>query len=177
MLRFTYSVENDEVIVSDPEEVVLTVSVKDLNKTIAEYEKTVAEKDELILKTSSEITSLKSENAELSQYKEKFTQFEQEKMEAELAEKKETLISSVVKSGQITRKEIEESEELSSYIDNLDKASLMSIVGERLIASLDKKTDKDIEVSERKDIHVASNLNNDDDTIDKASIMRKFLHK
>lgn len=177
MLRFTYSVENDEVIVSDPEEVVLTVSVKDINKTIAEYEKTVAEKDELILKTSSEITSLKSENAELSQYKEKFTQFEQEKMEAELAEKKETLISSVVKSGQITRKEIEESEELSSYIDNLDKASLMSIVGERLIASLDKKTDKDIEVSERKDIHVASNLNNDDDTIDKASIMRKFLHK
>lgn len=178
MLKFTYSVENDVVIVSEPEKVLLTVSVKAINSTIAEYEKTISEKDELIINTSSEITSLKSENTELSQYKEKFTQLEQEKLEAELAEKKENLIASVVKSGQITREEIKDSEELSGYVNNLDKASLMSIVGERLIVSLDKKEEKKVETSEMKDVQIASNLNNDDDeTIDKASIMRKFLKK
>ena len=178
-LKFTYTVENDEVSVSDPEKVTLTVSVKDINSTVSEYEKTIAEKDDLIVKASSEITSLKSENTELSQYKEKFTQMEQEKVAAELAQKKEDLIASVIKSGQITREEIEASEEFSGYVDNLDKKSLMAIVGERLSASVDNKTDENIETSELKsDVHVASNLNNEDDeVVDKASIMRNFLKK
>ena len=178
-LKFTYTVENDEVSVSDPEKVTLTISVKDINSTVSEYEKTIAEKDDLIVKASSEITSLKSENTELSQYKEKFTQMEQEKVAAELAQKKEDLIASVIKSGQITREEIEASEEFSGYVDNLDKKSLMAIVGERLSASVDNKTDENIETSESKsDVHVASNLNNEDDeVVDKASIMRNFLKK
>lgn len=178
-LKFTYTVENDEVSVSDPVKVTLNVSVKDINSTVSDYEKTIAEKDELIVKASSEITSLKSENTELSQYKEKFTQMEQEKVAAELAQKKEDLIASVIKSGQITREEIETSEEFSGYVDNLDKKSLMAIVGERLSASVDNKTDENIETSESKsDVHVASNLNNEDDeVVDKASIMRNFLKK
>ena len=178
-LKFTYTVENDEVSVSDPEKVTLTVSVKDINSTVSEYEKTIAEKDDLIVKASSEITSLKSENTELSQYKEKFTQMEQEKVAAELAQKKEDLIASVIKSGQITREEIEASEEFSGYVDNLDKKSLMAIVGERLSASVDNTTHENIETSESKsDVHVASNLNNEDDeVVDKASIMRNFLRK
>lgn len=178
-LKFTYTVENDEVSVSDPIKVTLTVSVKDINSTISEYEKTIAEKDDLIVKASSEITSLKSENTELSQYKEKFTKMEQEKVDAELAQKKEDLIASVIKSGQITREEIETSEELSGYVDNLDKKSLMAIVGERLSASVDSKTEDNVETSETKsDVHVASNLNNEDDeVVDKASIMRNFLRK
>lgn len=157
----------------------MTVSVKDINSTVSEYEKTIAEKDDLIVKASSEITSLKSENTELSQYKEKFTQMEQEKVAAELAQKKEDLIASVIKSGQITREEIEASEEFSGYVDNLDKKSLMAIVGERLSASVDSKTEDNVETSETKsDVHVTSNLNNeDDDVVDKASIMRNFLRK
>ena len=178
-LKFTYTVENDEVSVSDPIKVTLTVSVKDINSTISEYEKTIAEKDDLIVKASSEITSLKSENTELSQYKEKFTKMEQEKVEAELAQKKEDLIASVIKSGQITREEIEASEEFSGYVDNLDKKSLMAIVGERLSASVGSKTEDNVDTSESKsDVHVASNLNNEDDeVVDKASIMRNFLKK
>ena len=178
-LKFTYTVENDEVSVSDPIKVTLTVSVKDINSTISEYEKTIAKKDDLIVKASSEITSLKSENTELSQYKEKFTKMEQEKVDAELAQKKEDLIASVIKSGQITREEIEASEEFSGYVDNLDKKSLMAIVGERLSASVDSKTEDNVETSETKsDVHVASNLNNEDDeVVDKALIMRNFLRK
>lgn len=178
-VRMTYTVENDVITVSEPENVKLTISVKDINTTVSEYEKTIAEKDDLIVKASSEITSLKSENTELSQYKEKFTQMEQEKMAAELAQKKEDLIASVCKSGQITREEIEASEEFSGYVDNLDKKSLMAIVGERLSASVGDKAENDVEISETKsDVHVASNLNNEDDeVVDKASIMRNFLRK
>lgn len=177
-LKFTYTVENDVVTVSEPVKVSLTVSVKDINTTISEYEKTIAEKDDLIVKASSEITSLKSENTELSQYKEKFTQMEQEKVATELAQKKENLIASVVKSGQITREEIEKSEEFSGYVENLDKKSLMAIVGERLSASVDKKNEAEVETSETKnDVHVASNLNTDDEVVDGATIMRNFLRK
>lgn len=178
-LKFTYTVENDEVSVSDPVKVTLTVSVKDINSTVSEYEKTIAEKDELIVNASSEIAELKVQNTELSQYKEKFTQIEQEKAEAELAQKKEDLIASVIKSGQVTREEIEKSEELQGYVNTLDKKSLMALVGERLSASIsDKPENENIETSESKsDVHVASNLNNDDDVLDKASIMRNFLRK
>ena len=177
-LKFTYTVENDEVSVSDPVKVTLNVSVKDINSTVSEYEKTIAEKDDLIINASSEIAELKAQNTELSQYKEKFTQIEQEKAEAELAQKKEDLIASVVKSGQITREEIEASDELQGYVNCLDKKSLMAIVGERLSASINDKQENDIETSEEKDVHVASNLNNEDDeVVDKASIMRNFLRK
>ena len=178
-LKFTYSVENDEVTVSEPEKVRLTVIPAKINEVVSEYEKTIAEKDELIVKASSEITELKAQNTELSQYKEKFTQMEQEKAEAELAQQKEELIASVVKSGQITREEIESSEELKGYVDCLDKKSLMSIVGERLTASMNEKPEKEIETSETKeDIHVSSNLNNEDDeVVDYSSVMRNFLRK
>ena len=178
-VRMTYTVENDVISVSEPEYVKLCVTIKDINTTISEYEKTISEKDELIVKASSEITELKAQNTELSQYKEKFTQMEQEKAEAEFAQKKEKLIASVVKSGQISREEIESSEELKGYVDTLDKKSLMSIVGERLTASMNEKPEKEIETSETKeDIHVSSNLNNvDDEVIDNVSIMRNFLKK
>ena len=184
-VRMTYEVVDDEIVLSEPEDVVLTVSIKDINMTVSsyenkvtEYENTIAEKDELIIQASSEITNLKSENTALAQYKEKFNEMEQEKLEAELSEKKENLISSIVSSGQITREEIETSEELQNYVNNLDKKSLMAIVGERLLASV-INDDNDIEISEKKsNVQVASDLNNDDDeVIDKASIMRKFLRK
>ena len=179
-LKFTYTVENDEVSVSEPEKVRLTVVPTKINEVVSDYEKTIAEKDELIVNASSEIAELKAQNTELSQYKEKFTQIEQEKAEAELTQKKEDLIASVVKSGQVTREEIEKSEELQGYVNTLDKKSLMALVGERLSASIsDKSEDENIETSESKsDVHVTSNLNNeDDDVVDKASIMRNFLRK
>ena len=174
-IKFTYSVEGDNVTVSDGENITLTVAPTKINDVVAEYEKTIAEKDELIVKASSEISSLKSENTELSQYKEKFTQLEQEKMEAELAQKKEDLIASVVKSKQITREEIEKSEELQGYVNELDKKSLMAIIGERLSASVGSTQETKVETSETNDVHIASNLNNED--ADAVSLMRKYLNK
>ena len=173
--KFTYEVNGEDVTVSEPEKVTLTVSVKDINSTVAEYEKTISEKDELIVKASAEITTLKADNAELAEYKQKFTEMEQEKIASELAQKKEDLIASVIKSGQITREEIEKSEELSGYVNELDKKSLMAIIGERLSASVSNETNSDVETSTVKDAHVSTNLNNED--TDAVSIMRRFLNK
>ena len=173
--KFTYEVNGEDVTVSEPEKVTLTVSVKDINSTVAEYEKTISEKDELIVKASAEITTLKADNADLSEYKQKFTEMEQEKIASELAQKKEDLIASVVKSGQITREEIEKSEELSGYVNELDKKSLMAIVGERLSASVDNSKDVKVDTSEINGLHIASNLNCED--TDAVSLMRKFINK
>lgn len=175
-LKFSYSVENDIVTVSDPEKVRLTVSPIAIDDTIAEYEKTISQKDELILESSAEITNLKTQITELSQYKEKFEKVEQEKIEAELSQKKEDLIASVIKSGQITREEIESSEELKGYVDSLDKKSLMSIVGERLTESIE--TSK-IETAQTKneDMHITANINIDEEVVDKTALMRNFLKK
>ena len=157
--------------VSEPEKVTLTISVKDINTTISEYEKTISEKDELIVKASAEITTLKADNAELAEYKQKFTEMEQEK----IAQKKEDLIASVIKSGQIAREEIEKSEELSGYVNELDKKSLMAIVGERLSASVDNPKETKVDTSEINELHIASNLNCED--TDAVSLMRKFINK
>ena len=175
-IRMTYSVENDVITVSDPEAVKLTVSPRDINTVVSDYENTISEKDTLIVEASSEINSLKSEITELSQYKEKFEEAEQTRIANELAEKKEALIASVVKSGQITREEIEESEELSSFVNNLDKKSLMAIVGERLSASMETSAKADVEVSSAKPVNASTNLNtSDDEIVSKSAIMRNYL--
>lgn len=176
-LKFSYSVENDNVSVSDPEKVKLTVSPIAIEATISEYDKTIADKDDLIVKSSAEIKSLKEQVTELTQYKEKFEKAEQEKVEAELAQKKEDLINSVVKSGQITKEEIESSEELQGYVNSLDKKSLMSIVGERLTASIEENS-KDNTSSKTPEVNVSTNINDSDDVqIDKVSLMRQFINK
>lgn len=173
-LKFTYAVNGESVEVGEPEKVSLSVSVSSINEKISELENTISEKDELIVKASAEITELKAKNTELSQYKERLDEIEQQKVAEELAQKKEDLIASVVKSGQITKEEIETNPELSAYVDALDKKSLMALVGERLSASMENE----VETSEVKnEVHVASNLNNEDDVLDAKSVMRKFLGK
>lgn len=179
-IKFNYTVNGDVVEVSDPENVTLSISVSAINETVANYEKSISEKDEVIVNASAEINELKAQITELSQYKEKFEQAEQERIAQELADKKEELISSIVKSGQITREEIAESEELTGYVNNLDKASLMALVGERLISSIEAKPETEISSAEVNTEVASVNLNaNDDDnvTLNASKIMRDFIGK
>ena len=179
--RFTYTVGEDDVVtVSEPEDVKLTVSVAEINTKVAEFETTIAEKDDVILKSASEITDLKSEITNLSQYKEKFEKAEQEKVEAELAEQKKTLIAEVVKSGLISAEEIEASEELTGFVNQLDKKSLMQVVGEKLLASLANKeeTPETASVEVETSTHVpVTNLNSSDEGVDGVSLFRSLLRK
>ena len=176
-VRMTYTVENDTITVSDPEEVKLTVSIADVNTKIAELEAEVSTKDEAIIKSGEEIAKLKTEISELSPFKEKFEKAEQERIENELKEKKETIISSITKSGLITREEIEASEELKGYVENLDEKSLKAVLADRYIASL---SENNTEVSETKtevETETAStNLDGlEDEQLDVKSIMKSYF--
>ena len=173
-LKFTYSVQNDEVTVSEPEKVTLTISVKDINTTISELNEQISSKDEIILKSSQTIAELNTQISELSVFKTKFEEAEQRRIEAELSAKKEELINDITKTGLISKEEIETSEELKGLVNNLDKRGLMSIIGERLLEQ-SSKTEDNIETSTVKDTHVSTNLNNED--TDAVSIMRRFLNK
>ena len=176
-VRMTYTVENDTITVSDPEEVKLTVNIADVNTKIAELEAEVSTKDEAIIKSGEEIARLKTEISELSPFKEKFEKAEQERIENELKEKKETIISSITKSGLITREEIEASEELKGYVENLDEKSLKAILADKYIASL---SENNTEVSETKtevETETAStNLDGlEDEQLDVKSIMKSYF--
>ena len=173
-LKFTYSVENDDVTVSDPEKVKLSVIPSQINNTISELNEQISSKDEIILKSSQTIAELNTKISELSVFKTKFEEAEQKRIETELSTKKEELISDITKTGLISKEEIETSEELKGLVNNLDKRGLMSIIGERLLEQ-SSKTDDNVETSTVKDTHVATNLNNED--TDAVSIMRRFLNK
>ena len=178
-VRMTYTVENDTITVSDPEDVKLTVSIAEVNTKIAELEAEVSTKDEAIIKSGEEIARLKTEISELSPFKEKFEKAEQERIENELKEKKDNLVSSITKSGLITKDEIEASEELKGYVDNLDEKSLKAILADRYIASL---SENNTEVSETKtevETETAStNLDSlEDEQLDVKSIMKNYFGK
>ena len=178
-VRMTYTVENDTITVSDPEEVKLTVSIADVNTKIAELEAEVSTKDEAIIKSGEEIARLKTEISELSPFKEKFEKAEQERIENELKEKKDNLVSSITKSGLITKDEIEASEELKGYVDNLDEKSLKAILADRYIASLNDNTTEISETQNEVETETAStNLDGlEDEQLDVKSIMKNYFGK
>lgn len=180
-VRMTYTVENDTITVSEPENVKLTVSIAEVNTKIAELEGQVSAKDEAIIQSGEEITKLKTEIGELTPFKEKFEQAEQERIANELKEKKDALVSSITKSGLITKKEIESSEDLKGYVDSLDEKSLKAILADRYIASLNENTTEVSETqnqSETQTETASTNLDGlEDETLDVKSIMKSYLGK
>lgn len=180
-VRITYEVNNDTITVSDPENVKLTVSISEINTKVAELESEISAKDEAIIKSGEEISRLKSEVSTLTPFKEKFEKAEQEKVAAELQEKKDTLVSSVTKSGLITKEEIENSEELKGYVDTLDDKSLKAVLAERYMESLNNKetmVSENLHTDETKTTIASVNLNNlEDEQLDVKSIMKSYLSK
>lgn len=175
-VKFTYTIENDIVTVSEPENVKLSVNVSEINTKIAELENQIATKDDALIKAGSEISNLSAQVGELTPFKEKFELAEQERITAEQAEKKDRLIASVVKTGFITKAEIDTSEELKSLVDAFDEKALKAIVTDRLIASLNNRPEQTVDSASTKNNEVAStNLNNIEDELDTKSIMKTYL--
>jgi hypothetical protein len=175
-VRFTYIIENDVVTVTEPESVKLSVSVSEINATISELESKLSIKDDALVKAGTEISGLSKQVAELKPFKESYELAEQEKIAIEQLEKKNSLIASIIKTGFITKEEIDTSEELKAFVDTFDEKSLKSIVTDRLIASLNDKSDQHVDATSTKDTEVAStNLNSLEDELDTKSIMKNFL--
>ena len=171
-IKFTYEVVNDEVTISEPENVQLTVSPKLINTTVAELNAKIADKDDALIQASTKISNLNTTISELQPYKDKFEIAEQKRIERETTEKNENLIASITKSGLITKEEIIASEEYNGYVENLDEKSLKAIVAERFIASLEINGRSNVPKTET----ASTNLDSlSDEVDDKKSIMKKFL--
>lgn len=174
---FTYEVTDDVVTVSEPQNVKLSVSISEVNAKIDTLTSELSNKEDALIKASDELVSLKTQVSELSPFKEKFEKAEQERIENEIAEKKESLISEVVKSGLITKEEILASEEYKEYVNSFDSKSLKAIVAERYIKSLGTSDEVIVSSFKPKAAEKASvNLNNtEDEVVDYKSIMKSYL--
>lgn len=175
-VRFTYTVENDVVTLSEPENVKLTVSVDEINTKVAELEQNIADKNDAIIKSGEEIEQLKSTIAELTPYKEKFEQAEQERIATEQQAKKDALVKMATKHGLITQEEIESSEEIKGYIENLDEKSIKAILADRYMSREDGTIISS--TSEHDETNTSVNLSTlEDEPQDYRSIIKGYLSK
>jgi len=174
---FTYTVENDVVTVSEPTEVTLTVSVKELNTTIASLNSDIETKNGALAEASKTIQTLHVKIAELVPFKESFDQAEKEKIEAETVAKKEDLKATLIATGQITKDDIETSEVIKGLIESLNEKELNQIIATRLIASLKQTATKSpkVETASIKEVVATASLVNDESELDYKPIMKSFL--
>lgn len=177
---FTYEVVNDEVTVSEPTDVKLTVAVTDINTELAtrdeKIESLAAElelKNEAVISAGEEIGKLNVEISELKPYKEMAEKAEQEKIEAEIAEEKESLKANMLKGGLFTEEEIAQSE-IAELIEARDKAAINGLIAEKYIASFNKEV---VETEDVSNETATASLEVDDVVEDASAFMRAFLTK
>lgn len=179
---FTYEVENDEVIVSEPQDVKLTVSVTDVNDVMAEKNEKIGAltaelelKDEAVIKAGEKINKLNVEVSELKPYKEQVETAERERIESEIAEEKETLKANLLKGDLFTEDEISKAE-IAELIESRDTAAIKSLIAERYIASFDKEETEVAEhVDEKETVTSTASLETDDIDESPSAFMKKIL--
>lgn len=169
-LKFSYEVNNDNVTIGEPEKIKLTVSVANINNTIAE-------KNNEILRANEEIKELKEQVITLSSYKETVEKIEKEKADRELSENQENLKNYAIKSGYITKEEIETSETIKNLITNVDENAIKAIIVDRLMAQKTDKIDSKFESIVSENNETVNLVSNDNEVIDYKSVMKKFLNK
>lgn len=140
LVEVKYSVDNNQVSISERNPVTLTVSPREINQVIAQ-------KDNAIVEMSAQVQSLNEKVAELQPYKDKVDEIEKAEKEAQLEKDKKELSEYAISSGYITQEELETSEEIQGYINELDKASIKALIADRVVASLSKKAEE-VETSE-----------------------------
>lgn len=171
--RFTYDVIDDEVVLSEPEDVTLTVAVSEVNAKFAEMTDSLITANSLIKEKDGEIATLNT-------YKEKFENAERERIEAEIAQKKSELRAYAIASGFINESEVSDGGEFASMIEANDEVGIKGIIADRLMASIKnsaKATEHEISAAKQKSENVKADLSNVDYGTDAKSIVRKYLGK
>ena len=140
---FTYEVVDDEVTVSEPQDVKLSVSVTEMNEVIAEKDEKIGAltaeleiKDDAVIKAGEKISKLNVEVSELKPYKEAVEKAEKERIEAEIAEAKQTLKNNMLKTKLFTEEEIAEAD-IAELIEARNETAIKNLIAERYIASFD----------------------------------------
>lgn len=179
---FTYEVENDDVTVSEPQDVKLTVSVTEVNDVVAEKDEKIGAltaelelKDEAVIKAGEKINKLNIEVSELKPYKEQVETAERERIEAEIAEEKESLKANLLKGDLFTEDEIAKAE-IAELIEARDVAAIKGLIAERYIASFDKD-EADVAEHENTDIESTSTASLETDDVDESpsAFMKSLL--
>lgn len=177
---FTYSVSDNEVEVSEPTDVTLTVSVDKINEELAEknekIETLTAElelKNEAVISAGEKIGKLKVEISELEPYKEKVETAEKERIEAEIAEEKKSLKENLLKTNLFTEDEIAKAE-IAEFIEARDKSAINNLIANRYIASLNES-----QIAEKTDEEITSvaSLENNDIEDSPTEFMKKLLSR
>lgn len=181
---FTYEVDNDEVTVSEPQDVKLTVSVTEVNSVIAEKDKKIGDltaeleiKENAIIKAGETMNKLKVEISELKPYKEAADKAEQARVEAEIAEFKETLKNNMLKNNLFTEEEVA-SAEIAELIEARNETAIKSLIADRYIANLEKAELEEAENDKNIDNTATASLDIDDDVNENpVSYMARILGK
>lgn len=176
---FTYTVEDDDVTVSEPKDVKLTVSLTEVETVLAEKDEKIGTltaeldiKNQAVITASKKINELNVQVSELIPYKEKVEIAEREKIETEIAEEKKELKSNLLKTNLFTEEEIAQAE-IAELIESRDKTGINNLIANRYIASLETENNaKDIEES----TSVAS-LESDDINESPADFMKNLLKR
>lgn len=183
-VKFTYEVgADDTVTVSEPEYVKLTVSIAEVNSTIAalhkEIETVKAEldiKNDAITKASETIQDLNVQISELTPFKEQVEIAEQKRIEAEIAEEKERLKSKMLKGNLFTEAEIQEPN-IAELIEARNESAINSLIADKFVASFDIQKNEETTVAEvtLEETVATASLESDEDDTDVRSFMGKIL--
>jgi hypothetical protein len=171
-LLFTYEVVDDEVIVSEPTPVKLTVALPQVNDALAE-------KNEALSQANVKIQELTAEVEALQPFKEQAEAAAAEQAKAEHEAAEQELLQFAQSSKQFSEEELA-SEEFQSLIHGLDKSAIQAMIADRLVASLQ---DTQVTAEPVKTVEVSTvkrNLTNDDDVAEKHvanahAIMKNFF--
>lgn len=162
--KHTYTVNGDDVEVDDGEEIKLVVSMAEVNARVAEL-------NEALASANNTINAQKDELNALASYRDAFEQAEAERVarehEAAVAEMRQYCVDS----GRFTNEELD-GEELSALIENLDKASINTMIAERLIAEM-RNQKPEPEVATVSGVKVT--LEAEEKSDDKVAKFRSFL--
>ena len=165
-------VPNGQIGVTDPKELakeneILKQKIEQLNNEIAQLN----DKDDAIIKLNNQIEELKNELASLQPIKEEYERIQEEKRQAELLQKQESLKIYALNSKVIDESEFETNEELKNAILELNEQYIKSLIADRIVFKV-----KELELNNKKSDDVVITVSSDGKDLipeDKKSILYK----
>lgn len=157
-IAVTYSIENDVLVLGEPQECKLTVAIPEIDSVLEA-------KNNTIIEMSNRIKVLSNEVEKLRPFKDKVDEMERIEKEAEFNREKTKLSEYAIESGYITQHEIENSEKIKRMIDSLDKIGIKCIISDRVVERFSKENEgkSKVEISSFKQRIPNINLTGDDE--------------
>ena len=167
-VKYDYSIDGEDVTLSNRELVELVVSPLQINSEIDKKNSAIAD-------ANNRIVELENQNAELMKAKEELDQIKAKEAEAQKAEAVSKLRDYVLKSNCFTSEEFA-SEEVQNAINSLNEVWLKGKIADYYMASFNNKKEANVEISEKKSTSVVSiTLGSEDSDVTASDVMREFF--